>query len=116
MAWKYDRATSDSPTPVVWGEWLWFITNDGFATCLDARSGAAKWRERLPGQYRASPLAAEGRIYFLNTAGWTTVVAASDRFEKLAENKLDDETLASPTVSDGKIYIRGRKSLYCLGK
>ncbi len=116
VAWKYDRGTSDSPTPVVCGELLCFITNDGFATCLDARSGTAKWRERLPGQYRASPLVAENRIYFLNTAGLTTVVAASDRFEKLAENKLDDETLASLAVSEGKLYVRGKKSLYCLGK
>jgi outer membrane protein assembly factor BamB len=116
VAWKYERGTSDSPTPALWGECLCFITNDGFATCLDARSGTVHWRERLPGQYRASPLVADGRVYFLNTAGLTTVVAAADSFTKLAENTLDDETLASPIVSEGRIYLRGRKSLYCLGK
>jgi outer membrane protein assembly factor BamB len=73
-----------------------------------------QWKERLKGEYRASPLAADGRIYFLNTQGLATVVAASPRFDRLAENQLDDETLASPIVSDGRLYLRGRKALYCL--
>ena len=70
----------------------------------------------LKGDYRASPLAAEGRIYFLNMKGLATVVSASANFEKLAENQLDDQTIASPIVSDGRIFIRGQKTLYCLGK
>ena len=72
------------------------------------------WRKRLPGQYRASPIAADGRIYFLNMKGLITVVSASPQFERLAENQLDDDTFASPVVSDGKIFIRGWKWLYCL--
>lgn len=114
VVWKYDGATSDSPSPVVWGELLFFTTNEGFATCLNARTGAVLWKERLKGQYRASPVAAEGRVYFLSTDGLTTVVAAAAEFKRLAENKLDDETIASPAVSDGRIFIRGRKNLYCL--
>ena len=63
------------------------------------------------GRVSRSPLAADGRIYFLNTQGLTTVVAASPRFSRLAENQLDDETFASPIVSDGHIYIRGRSAV-----
>jgi outer membrane protein assembly factor BamB len=113
--WSYDRGTSDSPTPVVWRGLLFFVTNDGFATALDARTGELAWRERLPGQYRASPLAAGERIYFLNVTGLTTVVEASRSFRKIAENKLDDETFASPVAATGRLYVRGRQSLYCLG-
>jgi outer membrane protein assembly factor BamB len=83
---------------------------------LAAGKGDVQWEERLPGDYRASPLAADGRIYFLNTKGLATVVAASAQFKKLAENQLDDETIASPTVSQSKIFVRGRKSLYAIGK
>ena len=101
---------------MVWGESLFLVTNDGIARCLDAKTGRVQWKERLKGEYRASPVAADGRIYFLNTQGLTTVVAASPRFSRLAENQLDDDTLASPAVSDGRIYIRGRKALYCIGK
>jgi outer membrane protein assembly factor BamB len=114
--WSYDRGTSDSPTPVVWDGLLFFVTNDGFATALDAGTGELVWRERLPGQYRASPLAAAGRIYFLNVQGLATVVEASRSFRKIAENRLDGEAFASPVAVDGRLYIRTRGALVCLGE
>jgi outer membrane protein assembly factor BamB len=116
IVWQLGQGTPDSPTPVVWGQSLFLVSNDGIARCLDAPTGRLRWKERLKGEYRASPLAADGRIYFLNTRGLITVVAAAPRFTHLAENQLDDETFASPIVSDGHIFIRGRKTLYCLGK
>ena len=116
IVWQLEQGTPDSPTPVVWGESLFLVTNDGIARCLDALTGRLQWKERLKGEYRASPLAADQRVYFLNTHGLTTVVGASPRFSRLAENQLDDETFASPAASDGRIFIRGRKALYCLGK
>ena len=72
------------------------------------------WVKRFRGQYRASPIAAANRIYFLNTDGMSTVIADSSDFEQLAENQLDDQTIASPAISDGRLFIRGRKWLYCL--
>jgi len=116
VLWQYDRATPDTPVPVVWKGLLFMVSDRGIATCLDARTGEAKWRKRLPGSYRASPLAAEDRVYFLNMEGLATVVAAADEFRLLAENRLDDITLASPAVSSGRIYLRGHKTLYCLGE
>jgi outer membrane protein assembly factor BamB len=74
------------------------------------------WKERVPGKYKASPVAADGRIYFLSMDGLCTVVSAGDRFEKLAENRVDDETTASPAISNGRIYLRARKHLYAIGK
>jgi len=116
VVWEFDQGTSDSPTPVVAGEWLFMVTNNGIARCLDANTGRVLWKERLQGEYRASPLAAEGRVYFLNRAGQTTVVSAAPRFDRLTENRLDDQTIASPATSDGKLFIRGRKWLYCLSR
>jgi len=116
IVWSSEKGTSDSPSPVVWGDLLFMVNNDGVLTCFDALKGRVLWKERLKGSYRASPLAAEGRLYLLNTSALCTVVAAASRFERLAENPLKDETIASPVVSDGRIYLRGRKSLYCIDR
>jgi outer membrane protein assembly factor BamB len=116
LAWSYSEGSPDSCSPLVWNELLFTITDDGIARCFDAASGNLKWKERLKGQYKASPVAAEGRLFFLNLDGLCTVVSASPRFDKLAENKLNDTTIASPAISDGRIYIRGSKTLYCIGR
>ena len=114
VVWSSDKGTSDSPSPVIWGELLFMVNNDGVLSCYDALQGKVLWKERLKGSYRASPIAAEGRIYLLNTSALCTIVTATSRFERRAENQLNDETFASPIVSEGRIYIRGRKSLYCV--
>ena len=116
IVWRFDQGTPDSATPVVWGDLLFLVTDNGVVRCLDLRSGRLLWKMRLKGEYRASPVAAEGRIYCLNTKGLCTIVSAALRPDRLTENQLDDDTLASPAVSDGKLFIRGRNSLYCLGK
>ena len=116
IVWKCDQGTPDSPTPTIWGDLLFMVSDNGVARCLEAPTGRLLWKERLKGDYRASPLAAEGRVYFLNMKGLTTVVAASPRFDRLTENQLDDATIASPVASEGKLFIRGKKWLYCLGK
>ncbi len=116
IAWRATQGTPDSCTPVVWRDLLLSVTDDGIARCFDAHNGKLHWKERLKGKYKASPLAAEGRIYFLNTDGLCTVVAAATRFHKLTENRLEDTTLASPAVSDGNLLIRGKKYLYCIRK
>lgn len=116
VVWKYDHGTPDSCSPVAWGDLLFIVSDNGIAKCLDAHTGLPQWTQRLAGDYKASPLAADGRIYFLNTTGLSTVISATDRFERLAENQLDDQFLASPAVSDGRLFLRGRKFLYCLGE
>ena len=116
IAWSYSDGTPDSCSPVVWGELLFTVTDDGIARCFDVSTGNLKWKERLKGQYKASPVAAEGRVFFLNIDGLCTVISAAPRFDKLVENKLDDTTIASPAISGGKVFIRGNKSLYCIGR
>ncbi|MEX1223212.1 MAG: serine/threonine protein kinase, partial [Pirellulales bacterium] len=65
---------------------------------------------------KASPIAVDGRIYFLNLKGLTTVISASTRFNKVAENQLPAETVASPAVSGDRIFIRGAEALWCVGE
>jgi outer membrane protein assembly factor BamB len=116
ILWSFDQGTSDSPSPAVWGELLFFVTNNGVVRCLDLVTGRVLWRQRVKGEYRASPLAAEGRIYLLNMQGLTTVISASTRYDRLTENQLDDATVASLAASDGRLFLRGRKWLYCLAR
>lgn len=114
VVWKKTESTPDTCCPLLWQDLLFTISDNGIAICYDAHTGILKWKKRMPGDYKASPVAAEGRVYFLNTHGMTTVTAANERFEKLAENQLDDETQASPAISQGRIYIRGKAHLYAI--
>ena len=114
--WKYDQGTPDTPCPVVWNDLLFTVTDDGIARAFDASSGKLHWKQRIKGDYKASPLAAEGRIYFLNTTGVCTVVSASPKFEKLAENQLPDATLASPAAAHGNLFIRGKQGALLPGR
>ncbi|MBI1900140.1 MAG: PQQ-binding-like beta-propeller repeat protein [Planctomycetia bacterium] len=116
IAWKHSDGTPDSSCPVVWDRWLYFVSDNGVARCLDAETGHQKWSMRLQGDYKASPIAAEGRIYFLNKSGLCTVISATSRYQKLAENEIDDTTIASPAISDGKLFIRGAKYLWAFAQ
>ncbi|HXQ70851.1 MAG TPA: PQQ-binding-like beta-propeller repeat protein, partial [Pyrinomonadaceae bacterium] len=69
-----------------------------------------------PGTYSGSPVLADGKIYITNEDGLTTVIAAGPKFEVLAENALNDYTLSSPAISDGRIYIRTAQHLYSIGQ
>ncbi len=116
ILWNATEGTPDTCCPVAVSGLVFTVSDDGIARCYLAASGNLEWKERLKGKYKASPVAADGRIFFLNTAGLCTVVSASPRFDKLVENQLADETLASPAIAGSQIYIRGRKALYCIGR
>lgn len=116
VAWKHGQATPDSPCPVVWKDLIFWVSDNGIANCHDAKTGEAKWSERLGGDYKSSPVAAGGKVYFVSLAGKTTVVAATPTFQKLAENQVDDSPTASLAIADGHIYLRGKKALYWIGK
>jgi outer membrane protein assembly factor BamB len=96
----------------VLGDEIYFISDAGIATCADARTGAVHWSERLGGGFSASPVAAEGRVYFQNEAGVGFVVKAGKTYQLLATNDLGERTLASPAVSDGALYLRSEKHLW----
>lgn len=115
IVWEYGRDTCDASTPVVYQGLLFMVTDRGIAKCIDAATGEEYWQKRFKGNHYASPLAADGRIYFQGQNGQVTVVRADKEGEVLAENILDDTFMASPIVSEGRIYLRGRKCLYAIG-
>ena len=88
------------------------MSDDGVASCLDARTGRVYWRRRLGGSYSASPLWAQGRVYFQSEEGVGVVVRAGKRFQLLARNDLAERTLASCAAADGALFIRTEQNLY----
>ena len=84
--------------------------------CVDAQTGKELYNKRLHSSfYRASPVYADGKVYFTARDGTVSVVKAGPTFELLAENKLNDVISASPVVSNGRIYLRGFEALYAIG-
>ena len=94
------------------GDLLFVVDDAGVATCVEAKTGKEVWKERLGGNYSASPIDAAGRIYFFDENGKSTVIEAAPKFRTLAVNRLDDGLMASPAVSGNALYVRTKKALY----
>ncbi len=116
VAWREQQQVPTMSSPVVSGGRIYFISDGGVASCLDAETGDTLWRERVPGKYSASPLVGAGRVYFLSHAGRTTVVADAAEFEVLAENDLDGMLMGSPAVVEGDLVLRTDSHLYRVGR
>src|SRR5579872_851318 len=114
--WAFQNGP-DVPTPVTDGTYFYVINDRGIVWCLDAKTGKEIWGpQRIQhGTYSASPVLADGKIYFFNDDGVTTVFRAGPKFELLAENNLDEYTLSSVAVSGGQIFLRTEQALYCIG-
>jgi len=115
VVWKVARNAPNRPSPVLVGDWLFMLNQDGgIVTCLEARTGKVVWSERLPGlgNYSASPVHAEGRLYFCNENGQTTVIAAGPEYRVLAENVLADGFMASPAIAGKALFLRSKTALY----
>lgn len=107
VAWTVKKGAPHTPSLLAVGKELYMVSDRGVATCLDAITGEEIWQERLGGNYSASPLYADGKIYFQNETGETFVVRASRTYELLAKNQLANaRTLASYAVVDRAILLR----------
>ncbi len=114
VAWKLEKGVPKKPSLQLVGDYLYAISDGGVATCWEAGTGEVEWMERIGGNYSASPLVADGRLYFFSEEGGTAVVKAAPEFELLAENTLGDGFMASPAVSGDALYLRSRSHLYCI--
>ncbi|MFV0445303.1 MAG: PQQ-binding-like beta-propeller repeat protein [Planctomycetaceae bacterium] len=116
--WSRDRGTPYVPSPVLVNDRLYFTSvNTSALTCVNADTGEVVFGpQRLPDidNLYASPVSASDRIYFTSREGTTTVIAASDQFEVLATNRLDEDFDASPAIAGRQLFLRGKAHLYCL--
>jgi outer membrane protein assembly factor BamB len=116
IAWTLKRGAPLTPSPLLVGDELFVVNDGGIASCLDAKTGATHWVQRLGGAFSASPVYADGRVYFLSEEGTSTVLALGKEFRKLAESTLDGAILASMAVSERSIFIRTNSHLYRLAQ
>jgi outer membrane protein assembly factor BamB len=117
LVWEQKKNVPMLPSFVLANHLLFMVTEKGIAQCLDPKDGNILWTERLEGTFSASPIAtADGKVYFLNEDGDTSVIEAAREFKEVATNTLSDGPCqASAAVSNGRLFIRTAKKLYCIG-
>jgi outer membrane protein assembly factor BamB len=115
ILWRDTKGVSYVPSPIALGKNFFIVSDEGMASCFDAKTGKREWNHRLGKHHRPSVVSAEGRLYFLDDEGTTWVVKAGPKFELLATNALDEPCSASPAIAHGHLYIRGLHHLYSIG-
>ena len=113
IVWSCKRSVPAISSPLLIGEELYFVSDSGgMVTCLDAKTGVERWRERIGGNHGSSPTFVGGRILFHSKEGETVALKPGREFKILARNKLDGEHHASAAISDNSIFLRTEKALY----
>lgn len=116
VRWRFKRNLPYVPAPVLYNNVYFMVRTGGIVTSLDPATGTLRKQGRTDkalGEYWASPVAADGKVFLLSEEGKVTVLKAAPEWEVLAVNDLGDESFATPAISDGRIFVRTRSTLYC---
>jgi len=112
VKWRVNKQVPPMSSPVVVGDLLFMVSDQGVVSCLDVGTGEVRYRERLAGNYSASPLAVGGRILFLSRSGDASWVDAKPEWKLRRTNHLEGQLMASPAVVDGTLLVRSDSHLY----
>ncbi|MGH7644927.1 MAG: PQQ-binding-like beta-propeller repeat protein, partial [Gemmatimonadales bacterium] len=118
LLWTQRRSVPQLPAPVLYRGVLYMINDGGILTTLEAKTGAVLKQGRLRDavdSYYASPVAGDGKAYFVSRSGIASVLKAGGEQEPLSVADLADEVAATPALADGRLYLRTRSALYCFG-
>jgi outer membrane protein assembly factor BamB len=119
VVWRYHRSVPQLPSPLLYQGVLYMINDGGIATSFRPSTGEVIERGRIRGavdSYYASPVAADGKIFFVSEMGKVAVVRPGGGFEVLALNDLGSPAYATPAIADGRIYIRTEETLWAFGE
>lgn len=116
VAWKSTDGLPDIASPVANGELIFMADSGGNITCIDLKTGAKVWDHSYGTPFKASPAIAGSRVYLMDNEGVMHIIAAGRTFEEEAQCALSEEAGATPAFTNGRIYIRGAKHVYCVGK
>jgi len=116
LLWKSDKGLTDITSPLTDGKLLWTIETGGKLTCFDAKTGAVAYEEDLKASFNASPSLCAGKLWLLSMKGQMFVCEPGRQFKLLATNPLGEAAYASPVFQDGRVYLRGKKNLYCIAR
>jgi outer membrane protein assembly factor BamB len=112
--WEYEERLSDTASPIVVNGLFFMATTAGELTCLDADTGKQAWAHQAPGGY-ASLVSSGDRVYVMGRDGTTLIVEAARTYREIGTCQLGDPLDSTPAMSDGRLYIRGSKWLWCIG-
>jgi outer membrane protein assembly factor BamB len=112
VAWRLSTHIGKYASPLLVDGLIYTAAEESFLTCLEADTGKVVYTERIGGKFAASPVHADGALFFFDQAGATKVVKPGRSFELLATNTLDDGLMASPAVSGRALYLRTKSHLY----
>ncbi len=115
IAWKMNRSVPTRPSPLLIGDSIYMVNDNGIASCVDALTGKQIWQERLGKPSTPSPVYANGCIYAPDEDGRTFVFAASRTYKLITANRLDDGCMASPAIAGDALFLRTKTHLYCIG-
>ena len=116
LAWTRTETVPQVPSPLLVGDRMLLMKDNGIATCLNAMTGEEIWQKRLGGNYRASPIAVGDTVYAMSQKGVCHVFKLDDEFNEIAKNQLDGIFLASPAVAGNSLFLRSDKHLYRIKK
>jgi len=115
IVWRYAKGAPTQPSPLLIGDELYFVSETGIITCVDAMTGAEIYKGRLGGDYSSSPIFADGKIYIGSRTGLVTVIRPGKKFEVLGKNQLPGKIMATPAAVDGALILRTDEALYRIG-
>ncbi|HUX57647.1 MAG TPA: PQQ-binding-like beta-propeller repeat protein [Bacteroidales bacterium] len=116
IVWSDNTFTPDASSPVANDQFLFVTTGNGDIACYDSEKGDTLWTRYYLDQFYASPIIADDMVYLLDRSGVMHIVRAQPSYELVSESPLGERTDCTPAFSDKKIYIRGKKNLYCIAK
>jgi outer membrane protein assembly factor BamB len=119
VAWSLTNSGSYQPSPLIYGEYLYVCNNNGALSVHNAKTGERLYQERVGrqgGSFSASPVAADGKLYFSSEDGDVFVLKAGATYELLATNPIGEVLMATPAISDGMLFIRGQKHLFAIAE
>ena len=116
VVWKLTKLAPKKPSFLLIGDLIFLVNDRGYVTCLEAGTGRQVWQERIEGQYSASMLHADGRIYIFSERSVTTVLKPGRKCEILAANTLDGRVMASPAIAGKALFLRTETHLYRIEK
>lgn len=115
IVWSKKNDGGYVPSPVAVNNLGFVVTDEGIGSCWNLKSGELYWKERLGRHYSSSGVVAGEQVYFIDDDGLTYVLAADSDFEILAKNPIGERCYSSPAFTNGQIFIRGEKHLFCIG-
>ncbi len=115
IRWRTNKGVAYVPSPIIAGDWFLVVSDSGVAHCFNAKTGEIAWQQRV-GEHHASLVSAGGLVYFVSDEGITRVVRPGPTYDLVAQNSLGEKVFASPALSEGRLYLRGEHSLFCLSE